>query len=187
MQYSVGRAKAGAGRRNHDRSVELRDLHCQHIDIRGRKFPAREEPARELVLRELAHLYRVFERRALAADDRSVDASGNRDDVEVQRGREASIEPQLLFAEEAPRRERREIEKPEVHRLLELVRVAPGEQHVGDVRLEHRHAFTVGAERRRPRQRGDEPRLVLPLPTRVGCHLLSYRRDGIVRQVILPS
>ena len=83
--------------------------------------------------------------------------------------------------------ERAVVDEAEVDRLLDLVSELAREEHVGDVRLEHRHAFTVGAERRRPRQRGDEPRLVLPLCTRVGCHLLSYRRDGIVRQVILPS
>ncbi len=124
------------------------------------KLTAREHAARERVLRELAHLHRVLEGRAAAADRRMRDAAGNWDNVEIKRGREPAIEPQFLLAIEAPGGERGEIEEPECNGLLDLVRVAPGQEHVGNVRLEPLDALAIAAEHRRIAERRDESRLI---------------------------
>ncbi len=101
------------------------DRRRQRVDVGGREFASGEERGGEGVLRKLAHLHRVLERGAVAAEDRGVDAAGDRHDVQVERRREAAVEPQFFFAEEAPRREGREIEEAEVDRLLDLVGVPP--------------------------------------------------------------
>ena len=139
-------------------------LRRERVDVGGAELAALEQPARQRVLRKFAHLHRVFERRSRAADHRGVDAAGDRHDVEVERRGEPPIEPQLLLAEESPRRERREIEEAEIDRLLDLVRVGPGQQHVRNVRFEHLAARRCRAARapwsaRAPRRASpDRPR-----------------------------
>ena len=130
------RPERAVGTRDVDASVEIGDDGRQRVDVRGSELTAREHAARERVLRELAHLDRVLERRPAATDRRSSDAAGNWDNVEIKRRREPAIEPQFLLAVETPRGERREIEEPQCNRLLDLVRVAPRQEHVGNVRLE---------------------------------------------------
>ena len=179
LQDSVGRAEPGIRRGDLDRAVKRRHLRREHVDVGGAELAAREEPTRQCLLRELAHFDCVLDRGPIAADDRSLDAAGDRYHVEVERGREAPIEPQLFLAEVTSRGKRREIEKAEIDGLLELVCEASGEKHIRDVRLEDGHTFAIGVETRRLCQRGDEPRLVLPACIRVGCHPLSYRRRGV--------
>ena len=94
--------------------------------------------------------------------DRRVDAAGDRHDLEVELGRESPIQTQLLFAEESPRRERREIEEAEIDCLLDLVRVRSGQQHERNVRLELRGRRDA-AQHSRARER---IRRALPDPSR---------------------
>ena len=78
-----------------------------------RQLTARERVARERLLRELAHPHRVVDDRTAAAEFGRVDRARDRDDVEVDVGREPPVEAKLLVAIEPPRRQRPEVEKPE--------------------------------------------------------------------------
>ena len=162
VQDPLGCPEPGAGRGDLDRAVEERNLARQHVDVRGPELAACKEPACQGVLWELAHFHGVFDRGPVTAHDRGIDAAGDRHDFEVERGREAPVEPQFLLAEKPSRRERREIEKSELDRFLDLVRVTPGQQHVRDVRFQPLDPCAAGPEDRRPRQRHEQPRLILP-------------------------
>ena len=100
----LGHAECAVGARDVDAAVEGRDIRGQRIDVRRCEPAAREHVARERRLRELAHLHRVFERRATAARNRVVDRAGDGDDIEIERRRQAAIEPQFLLAKVAPAR-----------------------------------------------------------------------------------
>ncbi len=67
---------------------------------------------------------------------------------------------QFLLAVEPPGGKRGEIEETQRNGLLDLVRVAPRQQHVGDVRLEPLHALAIAAEHRRIAEGRDEPGLI---------------------------
>ncbi len=102
------------------------DLRREPVDVGGPELAALEQPARQ---RAPARNSRIFT--AYSSAGPSPPRTGASmlpvigTTLEVERRREPPIEPQLLFAEESPRRERREIEEAEIDRLLDLVRVRP--------------------------------------------------------------
>ena len=135
-----------------DRAVEVGDLRRERVDVGRAEQAALEQPARQRVLRKFAHLHRVFQRGSRAAEHGGVDAARDRHDVEVEVRGEPPVEPQLLVAEESPRRERGEIEEAEIDRLLDLVGEGAGQQHIRDVRLERPGGHACAAERRGTRR-----------------------------------
>ena len=161
VQDSFGGAERAVrgGRGGGDRAVEGGHSRREAVDVGGAEQAGVEQPARERALRKFAHLHRVFQRRPRSADDRRGDAARDRHDLEVERGGEATVEAQLLLAEESARFERREIEEAEIDRLLDLVREGSRQQDVRNVRLEHLGG-SGSAERSGARERGYEPRLV---------------------------
>ena len=60
---------------------------------------------------------------------------------------QAAVEAQFLFAEAAPILERGEVEEGQAHRLLELVGLAGGQKHPGDVGLESHGRLVARLER----------------------------------------
>jgi hypothetical protein len=116
----------------------------------------RQHPACQCILRELAHPHRVFDRGSGAVHDGIVDAARDRDDIDIDRRREAAIEPQLLFAAEATPGEGGEIEKAEIERLLDLVREFAGQEYVRDVCFQMRDSRATLAEPRRIGKRGND-------------------------------
>ncbi|MNJ62024.1 hypothetical protein D3C77_578430 [compost metagenome] len=84
-------------------------------------------------MRELAHLQRIFDRRARAIQLRRLLATGDRQYLQVQAGGHALVQAQFFFAEVLACRQRGEVEKAEVHRLLDLVGELAGENDPGDV------------------------------------------------------
>src|SRR5881409_1733418 len=113
--------KTALGRCDVDRSMESRDLRRHGIDVGGSELVALEEAARQRVLRELAHLDRILERRSTTAQNWRIDAAGDSDDVKIKLRRQAPVELDLLLAVEAPGRECREVEKLEIDRLFDFV------------------------------------------------------------------
>src|SRR5215469_10742681 len=78
--------------------------------------------------------------------------------LEIQLRRKAPIEAQLLVTQESPTIERSEIDEGVAHRPLDLVRVVPGEQDPGDVRLDEldpadRMRVSLGTQEARERAR----------------------------------
>jgi hypothetical protein len=82
------------------------------------------------------HLERVLDRLPGPAHTRSVGTVDDGNYAEIEPGRGAAVEPQLLFAEETTLLERAEIEEAEVHRLLDLVGVLAGEEYPRDMRFD---------------------------------------------------
>ncbi len=129
--------------------VEVRDLLGQFVNMLVGQFAAALDCRQQVVLRELAHLQQVFDCLAVAADPRRLFAAGDRQDLQVEIVGEALIQAQLFVAIEAALVQAGEIEKAEIHRLLDLVGVGTGQQDPGDVRLDDLEALhRVGVEGR---------------------------------------
>src|SRR5262245_600416 len=102
---------------------------------RGELSP-REYAPKDARLIELPHLDRVLERLTFAADARRRGLTLERHDLKVQIRRETPVQPELFLARQAALLERGEIQKTQIKRLLQLVRVRPGQEHIGDVRFD---------------------------------------------------
>ena len=130
LQHAVGTSVRDVGLRSRRPRVERGDFGSERVHVGRRQLVAFDHARQQSRLIELPHLDGVLEREAVAAQDRRVDGSGDRDDVEIDRRGETPIEPQLLLAEEPPLRQRREVEELEADSLLDLVRKFTGEQHI---------------------------------------------------------
>ena len=122
-QDFVGPTECAIRRGDVNRGVKGSDLGGQYVDIGRAELVTREQQARERFLGELAHLDGILERRAIAAKGRGIDCTGDRNDVEIERRRKSAVKLKLLFAVETPGRQCREVQKPQVHVFLYLVRV----------------------------------------------------------------
>ena len=107
-------------------------------EVRGRRA-RREQPVERARVGQAAHLYGVLDdlaRGRVALDN--VVAAGHphdRDDAEVDAGREAAVETQFGVAEALARLRVELVDEAEVDRLLRLVDHVTGEEDPGDVRL----------------------------------------------------
>src|SRR5438552_710607 len=82
------------------------------------------------------HPHDVIERLARGPECRAAASpSHHRQDVEIDAGRQAAVQPDLLQAEMAPELRRAEVEERKTHGLFQLVHVRAGQEHVRDVRL----------------------------------------------------
>ncbi|MCY1425001.1 hypothetical protein D9M71_407790 [compost metagenome] len=113
--------------------VEIGDLLGQGVDMRRAQLAAGLDVAEQAGLGELAALQQVFDGRAVAAQHGGFFTAGDRQDFQVQAFGEALVEAQLFLAEMLARFQAGEVEEAEVHRLLDLVGIAAGEQDPGDV------------------------------------------------------
>ncbi|MNJ56898.1 hypothetical protein D3C77_524620 [compost metagenome] len=68
-------------------------------------------------------------------------AAADRQHLQVQVWRQALVQAQLFMAEVLPCFQAGEVEKAEVHRLLDLVGERAGEQNPGDMRLDDLEAI----------------------------------------------
>jgi len=116
--------------------MEARDGVRELVDALGRQRAGGEQAVELLRAVEAAHPHRVLDRRPIPANARRVRRAGDRDDVEVEFGREPAIQAHLLGARVPALRERGEVEKGEVERLLDLVREVAGQHDPRDVRLD---------------------------------------------------
>src|SRR2546422_4920922 len=93
LQDVFGCSKRALSGCNVDRSMERGHLGRQGVDVRTAEFVAFEQAACQCVLRKLAHLHRILQRSSAAAEYRCLDATGNGDNVEVERWRKTPIQP----------------------------------------------------------------------------------------------
>ena len=122
---------------------------------------------------ELSHSDRVLDGLSITADARVCGLPGDGNNIQVQLGREAPVQPQLLLAAEAALLERREIQKAEIQRLLELIRVLAGQEHVRDVGLDMFDLARRMGIANRVQQRADQ------IPMRILPHLLKQTELSI--------
>ena len=116
--------------------MECGDLSSQRVDVGRGQLAAGKRPACQGLLRELPHLHRVFDDRPSATEDGRFYAARDLDDVEIELGRQTTVEPQLFFAIEASSGEAAEVQKTQLERLFDLVCELPGQQDVRNVRLD---------------------------------------------------
>ncbi len=108
--------------------MEPRNRVCQFAHVGGAQLTALKAAVQPGRVGELAHPHRVLDRR-LAAHSNPIGRLRDRNDAEVDFRRGAAVDAQLLLAIAAARRQRREIQESEGHRLLDLVGKIAGEQH----------------------------------------------------------
>ena len=132
----------------HDRCslVQTPEFGAEPGQLLALHVAARDECIEFLAGVELDHPHGVLDdgTRGLA-DVQSAGSAHDRHGLQVEIRRESAIEPQFFVAVASSSRWRRVVEEGELHRLLDLVGVRPGEQHPGDVRLDepHRHVDLV--------------------------------------------
>lgn len=85
-------------------------------------------------LGETAHVDRILDG-GLTAQHWLLRAAADRNDIEIETGGEAAIEAQLFGAIKVARLQSGKIEEAKIDSLLDLVGIASGQQHPGDVRL----------------------------------------------------
>jgi len=125
----------------------------------------------ERVLRKAAHPDRILHRRALPSNGKVRALPGDWHDPQVQRRSRAAVQPHFLLAIEPPYVERGEIEEPEIHRLLDLVRMDARQQDRGDVRFDHFHAQWQGGAWRKVLRR------VAPRIAQLAGHAFERQRN----------
>src|SRR5262249_39113351 len=113
---------------------ERRESRGERAQRLGVERSTLEPPIEPRVVRELAHLDGVLDRR-LSADARGFRIPADRHDAQVELRREPPIEPQLFPAEVPPAIERAEVEEWKFDGLLDLVGVRAGQEYPRDVRL----------------------------------------------------
>ncbi len=112
------------------------------------------------IIGKLAHAHRVFQHLPDSSHARARIRGADGHHIDIELRREAAVDAQLLFTEVAAFGQRGEIEKTEIHRLLDLVGIGTGQNDPGNMSLNEprsRYRMRVG---RRPEQRRDQ---------RVGC------------------
>jgi hypothetical protein len=87
-------------------------------------------------LGKAAHPHAIFQDRPSAGDARRLERAIDRDHIQIELRRQTAVEPQLFLAIEAAPLQGREIQKAEIERLLELVGIVPGQQHMRDMGLD---------------------------------------------------
>ena len=119
-----------------DAQVELGDLLGEGVDVIVRQLTPGLYLCHQLRLWKLAHLQQVFDRLAIPADLRLLDAAGDRQDLEIQFWRHALVQAQLFLAVMFASREVGEIEEAEINRFLHLVGVRSGKDDPGNMGLD---------------------------------------------------
>ncbi len=108
----------------------------EDIQLVGGQLAAFEDADTEIVVFELSHRDRPVHDLALAADEQTLAVESHRLDPEIDVGCEPAVELDLPAAVPFTKLEGREIEEPEIDRLLDLVRPLAGQQDRRDVGLD---------------------------------------------------
>ena len=134
------RLPEGTVRRSGGRGgMEIRQPQRQALDGARRQSSPLQPLAHQRRVGEAAHHHRVVDHRPIAAPERRRGRAAHRHHPQVQRGRQAPVQPQLLQAGLPAPGGTAEVQERQAHRLLELEGQALREQHPGDVRLQHHH------------------------------------------------
>ena len=138
-------------------SVKLRDRSRERLDVPRRELAAREHPVKLCRAGKAAHLHAVFDRGAWTTQAGAILRSSYGHDCQIKLGGEACVEPELFLAIEPALIERREVQKPEIDGLLEFIRERAGQEHTGDVGLEHLEVLDRMTEALGCREALDQP------------------------------
>ena len=117
--------------------MKTRRLSGQAGEQVGAEGPVLLAHVEQLALVELAHADGVFKRLTFATDYRLVGGAGDWHHIQIQVRGQAGVQTQFLLAEMLAASQGGEIEKPEIHGLLDLIGVVAGEDHLRDVGLKN--------------------------------------------------
>jgi hypothetical protein len=102
----------------------------QPLAINGARV---ESHGQQPLLIKLAHAHRHLDHGAVPQEVGPLGRAVDLDQIPVQLGCQASVEPQFLLAEMPPELQGAEVREAQVHGFFDLVGVGPGEQNPGDV------------------------------------------------------
>ena len=114
-------------------AVEAGQHACQLVNMANGQAAIALQVAEQILLTELASLDQIFDSRAVATQNRRFGAAGNRDNVQVQLGRQAAVQADFFLAEMLALFQRGIVEKAEIDRFLDLVNIVAGQQHPGNM------------------------------------------------------
>jgi hypothetical protein len=117
--------------------VECGDPTCQGLHQLLTDLPATEALVQQRLLGEPPHLHGPLDGLALAFDPERPPIVGHGDDSQVDVGRQATVQADLLLAIMPALLQRAVINKPQFDRLLHLVNMRPRQENDRDVRLAH--------------------------------------------------
>ena len=110
------------------------------VDVRLSQFSPLETAIELLILREAPHPDSVFHYPALAVEPELLSVPSKGDHVKVQVRGQPAIDTEFLGAEVRSPLEGAEVQKPQVHRFLDLVGVVTCENDPGNMGLDQLHA-----------------------------------------------
>ncbi|UUZ63673.1 hypothetical protein LP417_30830 [Polaromonas sp. P1-6] len=116
--------------------MKVGDQRGQLVDVVGAQSACGELLAEQRTRCEASHAHRVLQHRPRTVEHRRLRRTGDTRDAEIQRRRQSSVQPQLLFAEMTPRLQGAVIDERQPHRLFDLVGGVTGQQHPGNVRFD---------------------------------------------------
>ena len=160
-------------------SVKLSDRSRERLDAPRRELSAREHPVELCRAGKAAHLDAVFDGGAWTPQAGAIRRPGYGHDRQIQLGGEARVEPELFLAIEPALLERREVQKPEIDGLLEFIRERAGQEHTGDVGLDHLEVFDRMTEGLGCREAFNQP----PQPSWIAPDRRGHARKSTARCV----
>ena len=119
----------------------------QPVQVLGLQAAGRQLLAEQGAGREFMHAQRIFDRRAVAVQPRRGRRAVDGHHVDVDRGRQAAVQPQFLEAQPGARGQVAEVQEGQLDRLLDLPGEAAVEQHPRDMCL-HDAGTELAAQRR---------------------------------------
>ncbi len=119
--------------------VEAGDLAAQRLHHRGIDRATCKPALERGRLGQALHLHGPFDDLTLFMHADSVAVASHRHNPEVHARSQAPIEANLLSAEMPAFLQRAEIQEPELHRLLDLVRIMTRQEDDGNVRMANLH------------------------------------------------
>ena len=149
--------KAGRWRRNGCAGVELRQCGGKVGQMFWAQVSTLAHAVEPAIFVEAAHAHRVFDRLAVVAPSRIIRRADDGHHVQVDVGRKAAVQAQLVLAANVPEFERAEVQKRQLQGLLDLVGEFARQQDPGDVGL-HQRDLVHGARVARGLKQGADQR-----------------------------
>ena len=137
----------------------------QAIDMCGQKPPASDKAIKLFGCGKALHSNSVFNCRLLAKyGDLRCTSDGN--DIEIKLRRQSAVKPDFFFAIIATQCEAGKIQKAEVNRFFDFIRIASCQQHPGNMRFDQMHTFRRMGIAPRIQQGSDQPDLMIVMGLR---------------------
>ena len=140
--------------------VEAGQQRGQAVDVTRLHLVVRQQAVHLPGGGEAAHSDRIFDRRGgICCQQRLLRAAADRDHIQIQLRRQPAVQADFFGAVKPAVLQAAAIEKTQIQRLLDLVRIAPGQQYPGNVGFDHAHRLGRMRVAAGIAQRGNQLRL----------------------------